>query len=125
MFDGLDPKLSFLCQAGDDVIRPCKNCGGCQIRVPRSIHSFIQHCPIQSRLQSALGVHSFYVKYNNTHTNNALCLSNLVDNKNVILVSSCLRGFKVKVKVFHFVRSSYTLPCAVKILMVLVLKLTK
>ena len=33
-------RLSLLCQVGDDVIRPCKICGGCQIRVPRSIHSF-------------------------------------------------------------------------------------
>ena len=31
--------LSLFCQVGDDVIRPCKICGGCQIRVPRSIHS--------------------------------------------------------------------------------------
>ena len=38
-FDELDPRLSLLCQVGDDVIRPCKICGGCQIRVPRSIHS--------------------------------------------------------------------------------------
>ena len=34
-----DPRLSLLCQVGDDVIRPCKVCGGCQIRVQRSIHS--------------------------------------------------------------------------------------
>ena len=35
-------RLSLLCQVGDDVIRPCKICGGCQIRAPRSIHhSFI------------------------------------------------------------------------------------
>ena len=32
-------RLSLLCQVGDDVVRPCKICGGCQIRVPRSIHS--------------------------------------------------------------------------------------
>ena len=36
-FDDLDPRLSLLCQVGDDVIRPCKICGGCQICVPRSI----------------------------------------------------------------------------------------
>ena len=30
--------LSLLCQV-DDVIRPCKICGECQKRVPRSIHS--------------------------------------------------------------------------------------
>ena len=33
--------LSLFCQVGDDVIGPCKICGGCKIRVPRSIHSFI------------------------------------------------------------------------------------
>ena len=40
-FDDLDPRLSLLCQVGDDVIRPCKICRarGCQIRTPRSIHS--------------------------------------------------------------------------------------
>ena len=38
-FDDLEPRLSFLCHVGDDVIRPCKICGGCQTRVPRSIHS--------------------------------------------------------------------------------------
>ena len=38
-FDDLDPRLSLLYQVRDDVIRPCKICGGCQIRVPRSIHS--------------------------------------------------------------------------------------
>ena len=62
-FDDLDPRLSLLCQVGD-VIRPCKICGGCQIRVPRSFHSLID-CPIQSRLQSVLGVLSFYVERNN------------------------------------------------------------
>ena len=41
---------SLLCQVGDDVIRLCKICGGCQIRVPRSIPSLID-CPIQFRLQ--------------------------------------------------------------------------
>ena len=35
----LDPRLSPLCQVGDDVIRSCISCGGCKIRVPRSIHS--------------------------------------------------------------------------------------
>ena len=35
VFHDLDPRLSLLCQVGDDVIRPCKICGGCQIRVPR------------------------------------------------------------------------------------------
>ena len=29
------------------------------------IHSFIQRCPTQSRLQSVLGVRSFYVERNN------------------------------------------------------------
>ena len=50
-FHWLDPRLSLLCQVGDDLIRPCKICRGCQIRVPRSIDSFVV-CPIQSRLQS-------------------------------------------------------------------------
>ena len=45
---------------GDDVIGPCKLCGGCQIRIPRSIHY-----PIQSRLQTQLGVCSLYVERNN------------------------------------------------------------
>ena len=40
-FDDLDPRLSLLCQVGDDVIRPCKICGGCQIRITRSV-SFIR-----------------------------------------------------------------------------------
>ena len=62
-FDDLDPRLSLLCQVGDDVIRPCKICGGFQIRAPRSIHS-INVSPIQSRLQSALGMRSFYVEHN-------------------------------------------------------------
>ena len=53
-FDDLDPRLSFLCQVGDDVSSPWKICGGCQI------HSFV----IQSRLQSVLGVRSFYVERN-------------------------------------------------------------
>ena len=60
--DDLDPRLSLLCQVGDDVIRPCKICGGCQIRVPRSIHSMLSHkiwTPICIR-----GVHSFYVERN-------------------------------------------------------------
>ena len=38
-FNDLEPRLSLLCQVGDDVIRPCKICGGCQISVPTSIHS--------------------------------------------------------------------------------------
>ena len=40
-FDDLDPKLSLRCQVGDDVVRLCKICRGCQIRFPRSIHSLI------------------------------------------------------------------------------------
>ena len=32
-------RLSLLCQVGDDVVRPCKICRGCQIHIPRSIHS--------------------------------------------------------------------------------------
>ena len=55
-------RLSLLCQVGDDVIRPCKICGGCQIRVPRSIRSI--SCPMQPRVQSVLGVRSFYVERN-------------------------------------------------------------
>ena len=41
-FDDLNFRFSLLCQVGDDVIRPCKICGGCQICVPRSIHSCMQ-----------------------------------------------------------------------------------
>ena len=41
-FDDLDPRLSLLCHVGGDAIHPCKICGGCQIRVPRSIHSYMQ-----------------------------------------------------------------------------------
>ena len=60
--DYRDPRLSLLCQVGDDVIRPCKICGGCQIPVPRFIHLLPIDCPIQSRLQSVLGVCSFHVE---------------------------------------------------------------
>ena len=62
-FDDLNPRLSLLCQVvGDDVIRPCKICRGCQIRVSIS-GPFIQStCPIQSRVQSVSGVRSFYVE---------------------------------------------------------------
>ena len=49
-------RLSVLCQVGDDVICPCKICGGCQIRN--------QRCPIEFRLQSVSGVRSFYVERN-------------------------------------------------------------
>ena len=61
-----DPRLCLLC----DVIHPCKKlCGGCQVRIPRSIHPFIhisvnQRCPIQFRLKSVLGVHFSYVERN-------------------------------------------------------------
>ena len=45
-FDDLDPRLSLLCQVVDDVIHPCKICGGCQIRTQ---DPFIHCCwPIQS-----------------------------------------------------------------------------
>ena len=37
----LDPRLSLLCQVGDDVIHPCKICGRCQIYIPRFIHLLI------------------------------------------------------------------------------------
>ena len=40
-------------------------CAGCQTRVPTSMHSFNQRCPIQSPFQSVLGVRSFYVEHNN------------------------------------------------------------
>ena len=43
---------------------PAKQLRGCQIRVPRSLHSLNQRCPIQSRLQSVLGVGSSYVERN-------------------------------------------------------------
>ena len=58
-FDDLDARLSLLCQVGDDVICPCKIHGG--MRVPISVHSLDQCCPIQSQLQSLLGVCSYYV----------------------------------------------------------------
>ena len=63
-FDDLDPRLSVLCYVGDDVIHPCKICGGCQCKyvVPRSIHSINQRCPTQSRLQSVVRVRSFSVE---------------------------------------------------------------
>ena len=51
-------------QVGDLLIRPCKICGGCQICVPRSIHSINQRCHIQSWLQSVYGVRSFSIKHN-------------------------------------------------------------
>ena len=38
-FDDLDSRLSLLCQVGDDVTHSCKICRGCQIHIPRSIHS--------------------------------------------------------------------------------------
>ena len=43
---------------------PAKSTGGCQIRVPRSIHSInvVPYNP--ARLQSVLGVRSFYVERN-------------------------------------------------------------
>ena len=45
---------------------PAKSAGGEQIHVPRSSHSLNQRCPIQSRLQSVLGEHSYYDKRNYT-----------------------------------------------------------
>ena len=66
-FDDLDPRLSLLCQVGDDVIRPCKICGGCQKRVPRSINSFHDRLIVSYNFDSSLylGVRSFYVERNN------------------------------------------------------------
>ena len=59
-FDDLDPSLSLLCQVGDDVIRHSKICGGCKIRLQDPIvHG---NCPIQPRIQSVLGVRTFYVE---------------------------------------------------------------
>ena len=49
------------------VSRPCKICGGCQIRVPRSIHScirFNQRCTVQS----VLAVRSFFVERNDLYS---------------------------------------------------------
>ena len=54
VFDDLDPRLSLLCQAGDDVIRPCKICGGCQIHVPKSIRSLPHTISTQICIRSAL-----------------------------------------------------------------------
>ena len=48
VFDDLDPRHSLLCQVGDDVICPCKICGGCQICIPRSIQSLNQPCQSHS-----------------------------------------------------------------------------
>ena len=48
-FDDFDPRLSFLWQVGDYVIRSCK-IGGMPETCPK-IHSFNQRCPIQSRLK--------------------------------------------------------------------------
>ena len=47
MFDDLDPRLSFLCQVGDGVIRPCKKSAGDARYVSRdpSICSFRQSMP--------------------------------------------------------------------------------
>ena len=63
-FHDLDPRLFLLCEVGDDIIGPCKICGGLQIRVPKSIHSFNQRCPKQGRLQSVLGVRGSHFLYN-------------------------------------------------------------
>ena len=65
--DDVDPRLSLLCQVGDDVIRPCKICGGCQIRVPRSIHSInivpYISTPICSRSEFFLRRTQLFVDY--------------------------------------------------------------
>ena len=50
VLDDLDPKLSLLCQVGDDVICACKICEGCQICIPRSIHSLIDPYNLNSSL---------------------------------------------------------------------------
>ena len=59
-------KLSLLCQVGDDVIRPTKYAG--MPNTHPKIQSFHQPCPVQSQLQSVLGVHSFYIKCNSAVT---------------------------------------------------------
>ena len=56
------PPSSLLCKVFDVVIRPRKNLRGMSDTRPK-IHSFNQRCPIQSRLQSVLGVRSFYVEH--------------------------------------------------------------
>ena len=65
-FNDLDPRLFLLCQVGDDVICPCKICGGFQIRITRSIRSFTESTLSHtlSRLQFIPGVRSFYIKRN-------------------------------------------------------------
>ena len=63
-FDDLDPGLSLFCQVGGEVIRPpLQNLRGMPGTRPK-IHSFVD-CPIQFRLQTQLGVRSFYVERNN------------------------------------------------------------
>ena len=70
VFNYPDPRLSLICQVGDDVIRRLQNLWGMpDVRFPRSIHWLI-NCPIQSRLQPVLGVHSFYIECNNNYYNN-------------------------------------------------------
>ena len=62
-FDDLDPRLSLLCQVGDDVMNPpLQNIRGIPDMHPK-INSFtFVDCPIRSRLQMQLAVHFFYVK---------------------------------------------------------------
>ena len=89
-FDDVDPRLSFLCQVGDDVTRPWKICRGCQI------NSFVDR-PIQSRLQSVLGDRSFYVERNRvTKVKRLLKLPEANDWNSAVFVTVCflyLLGF--------------------------------
>ena len=47
------------CQVGDDVIRTCKICGGCEIQRPK-IHSFNQRCPTAHTISNPIGVRSAF-----------------------------------------------------------------
>ena len=63
MFDDLDPSLPL--QVGDDVICPAKAVGDARyVSQDPFIHALNQRCPIQSQLQSVLGVRSYYVEWN-------------------------------------------------------------
>ena len=58
-FDDLDPRLSLLPSQGEDS-PPVKSRGDARY----AAQDPFDYCPIQSRLQSVLGVRSFYVKRN-------------------------------------------------------------
>ena len=59
-FDDLDPRPSLIC----DVIHPCKKSAGDARYVSQDPSTHGNPCPLQSWLQSVLGVHSSYVEHN-------------------------------------------------------------